>query len=89
MFYIEQMMFGDFAKYNNSLISNSSGTILEPYYTMIKMTEENEIGLIQIYTPESKQNTISYLVGTTDGSTNKLQLYKFSQDSNRYTYRCN
>ena len=71
----------DFAKYNNSLISNSSGTILEPYYTMIKDDGENEIGLIQIYTPESKQNTISYLVGTTDGSTNKLQLYKFSQDS--------
>ena len=71
----------DFAKYNNSLISNSSGTILEPYYTMIKDDGKNEIGLIQIYTPESKQNTISYLVGTTDGSTNKLQLYKFSQDS--------
>ena len=45
-------------------------------------TEKNEIGLIQIYTPESKQNLISYLVGTTDGNSNKLKLYKFSQDSN-------
>ena len=49
---------------------------------MVNKNEKNEIGLIQIYTPESKQNLISYLVGTTDGSSNKLKLYKFSQDSN-------
>ena len=49
---------------------------------MVNKDEKNEIGLIQIYTPESKQNLISYLVGTTDGSSNKLKLYKFSQDSN-------
>ena len=49
---------------------------------MVKEDNKNEIGLIQIYTPESKQNLISYLVGTTDGNSNKLKLYKFSQDSN-------
>lgn len=49
---------------------------------MVKEYNKNEIGLVQIYTPESKQNLISYLVGTTDGNSNKLKLYKFSQDSN-------
>lgn len=72
----------DFAKYNNTIISKSAGTILKPYYTMINKDGKNEVGLIQIYTPDAKQNLISYLVGTTDGTTNKLKLYKFSQDSN-------
>ena len=72
----------EFAKYNNTLISKSSGTSLKPYYTMVKADGKNELGLIQIYTPDSKQNIISYLVGTTEGSTNKLKLHKFSQDSN-------
>ena len=68
------------AKYNATNVTKS--TELKPYYTMVNKNEKNEIGLIQIYTPESKQNLISYLVGTTDGSSNKLKLYKFSQDSN-------
>lgn len=72
----------DFAKYNTTIISKSSGTYLKPYYTMINLNGQNEIGLIQIYTPNSKQNLISYLVGTTDGNVNKLRLYKYSQDSN-------
>ena len=72
----------DFAKSNSTIVTKSSGTILKPYYTMVNVNNENEIGLIQIYTPNAKQNLISYLVGTTDGSTNKLKLYKFSQDSN-------
>lgn len=72
----------DFAKYNSTIIAKSSGSFLKPYYTMIKDDEQNKIGLMQIYTPDAKQNLISYLVGTTDGSTNKLKLYKFSQDSN-------
>lgn len=72
----------DFAKYNNTIISKSSGTILKPYYTMVNINEQNEIGLLQMYTQDSKQNLISYLVGTSDGSVNKLKLYKFSQDSN-------
>lgn len=72
----------DFAKYNTTIISKSSGTILKPYYTMVNINEQNEIGLLQMYTQDSKQNLISYLVGTSDGSSNKLKLYKFSQDSN-------
>ena len=72
----------DFAKYNNTVITKSSGTILEPYYTTVNEGEESKVGLIQIYTPNSKQNLISYLVGTTNGSDNVLKLYKFSVDSN-------
>ena len=71
----------DFAKFNNSIVTKSSGTLLTPYYTMVKNNGENEIGLIQVYTPESKQNLTSYLVGTTDGSSNKLKMYKFAQGS--------
>ena len=72
----------DFAKYNNTIITKSSGAMLKPYYTMVDNDGQKEIGLIQIYTPALKQNLISYLVGKTDGTTNKLKLYKFSQDSN-------
>ena len=72
----------DFAKYNTSKIAKSTGSILEPYYTMVNAEGENEIGLMQIYTPNGRQNIISYLVGTTEGEQNKLKLYKFSQDSN-------
>ena len=71
----------DFAKFNNSIVTKSSGTLLTPYYTMVKNNGENEIGLIQVYTPESKQNLASYLVGTTEGSSNKLKMYKFAQGS--------
>ena len=72
----------DFAKYNSTVISKSTGTILEPYYTTVNNGDGEEVGLVQIYTPSSKQNLISYLVGTTNGSNNVLKLYKFSEDSN-------
>ena len=72
----------EFSKIQCNKCTKSTGTELKPYYTMVKEDNKNEIGLVQIYTPESKQNLISYLVGTTDGNSNKLKLYKFSQDSN-------
>lgn len=72
----------DYSKYNTTIVSKSSGAILKPYYTMVKSDGEDKIGLLQIYTPSSKQNMISYLVGTTEGENNKLKLYKFSEDSN-------
>ena len=49
---------------------------------MINNNDKDEVGLIQIYTPASKQNLISYLVGTSEEGMNKLKLYKFSEDSN-------
>ena len=72
----------DIARYNSVRSTRSTGTYLEPYYAMINLSGNEEIGLMQVYTQEGKQNIISYLVGTTQGSTNKLKLYKFSPDSN-------
>ena len=72
----------DFAKYNSTVISKSTGTILEPYYTTVNNGDGEEVGLVQIYTPSSKQNLISYFVVTTNGSDNILKVYKFSEDSN-------
>lgn len=72
----------DIAKYNSVKSSKSTGTYMEPYYTMVKTENGEKIGLMQIYTPYERQNLISYLVGTTNGATNELKLYKFSADSN-------
>ena len=47
-------------------------------FGMVKVGDKEELGLIQIYTPNGKQNLISYLVGTSDNGINKLKLYKFS-----------
>lgn len=71
------------AKYNNTKSSKSTGTVLSPYYTMVKTNDSSaNLGLVQIYTPYEKQNIISYLVGRTEGNNANLKLYKFSQDSN-------
>ncbi len=72
----------DIAKYNSVKSSKSAGTYMEPYYTMVKTSDGEKFGLVQIYTPDEKQNLISYLVGNTNGASNELKLYKFSADSN-------
>ena len=72
----------DIAKYNSVRNTRSTGTYMDSYYTMVNDDGNEKLGLIQVYTPDEKQNIISYLVGTTDGSSNKLKLYKFSADSN-------
>ena len=72
----------DIAKYNSVNSTKSTGTYLNSYYTMVKVDDQEKLGLVQIYTPNEKQNIISYLVGSVDGTTNKLNLYKFSADSN-------
>ena len=43
--------------------------------------DEATLGLVQMYTPEEKQNIVSYLVGSYDGNNSKLKLYKFLSDS--------
>lgn len=72
----------DIAKYNTVRTTKSTGTYMNPYYTMVKTTNGETLGLVQIYTPDEKQNIISYLVGRTEGTNNILKLYKFSADSN-------
>ena len=71
----------DIAKYNTVRTSNSTGTYMKPYYTMLKTSEGEQFGLVQIYTPDERQNIISYLVGTVSQDGNKLKLYKFPTDS--------
>ncbi len=61
------------------------GTKIEPYYTMMKLsdTEKGIFGLVLPYTPDGKQNLISYLVGTYEEnqSNGKLKIYKYTADS--------
>ena len=72
----------DIAKYNSSKSIKSTGTYMEPYYTMVKTNDGDQLGLVQLYTPDEKQNIRAYLVGNTKNGENKLKLYKFSSDSN-------
>ena len=72
----------DISKYNSIKSTKSTGNYMMPYYTMVKTKDGEQFGLVQIYTPYEKQNIISYLVGSTEGTNNKLKLYKFSADSN-------
>lgn len=73
----------DIARTNTSTTLKNVGTQMKSYYTIVKTIEslENQLGLVIPYTPDEKQNIISYLVGTYDGN-NKLSLYKFKSDSN-------
>ena len=73
------------ATYNTGKVITKTGTDIEPYYTMLKATNEDkaELGLILPYTPSGKQNLISYLVGSYDNSGNsKLTIYKYKADDN-------
>lgn len=72
----------DIAKYNSVRSTKATGSYMEPYYTMLKTTKGEQFGLVQIYTPDEKQNVISYLAGVTQNGMNELNLYKFSADSN-------
>lgn len=72
----------DIAKFNSTKSTKSTGTYMEPYYTMVKTSDGEQLGLVQIYTQDEKQNIISYLVGSNSNGNNELKLYKFSADSN-------
>ncbi len=73
-----------FATYNTTQTNKVVGTTLESYYTMLKTANSNEeeFGLVQMYTKDGKSNLIAYLVGSSDKSEQKLTLYKFASDSN-------
>lgn len=73
-----------FATYNTTQTNKVVGTKLESYYTMLKTanSDDEEFGLVQMYTKDSKSNIIAFLVGNTNKNEQKLTLYKFSSDSN-------
>ncbi len=64
--------------------SKSKKSTLNPYYAIIKVPnqEKEQFGLVQMYTQNGKSNIISYLIGTCEGTENKLKIYKYSADSN-------
>lgn len=73
------------ATHTTSKTLKTTGTPVEPYYTMVKTVdnEEAKLGLVLPYTLYEKQSLIAYLVGTCDDEVNgKLTLYKYSVDSN-------
>lgn len=75
----------EIATHNTGKVLTKTGTDIEPYYTMVKLTDEEEakLGLVLPYTPQGRQNLISYLVGSYDNSGNsKLTIYKYQADSN-------
>lgn len=72
----------DFATYNGTTATKSTGNRISPFYTMVKPKDSNSsLGLVQMYTPEEKQNIISYLIGSYEGSNGTLKMYKFSTDN--------
>ena len=72
----------NYATYNASQATKTTGNRISPFYTMVKPKDSNStLGLVQMYTPEEKQNIISYLVGSYEGSNGVLKMYKFSTDN--------
>ena len=75
----------DRATHTTGQTLRTTGTPIDPYYTMVKTvdSEKEELGLVLPYTLYERQSLISYLVGTYDENGNsKLTLYKYSVDSN-------
>ncbi len=66
------------------ITSSTSGTPMQPYYTMLKTIDkkEAELGLVVTFNKEKKQSIISYLVGTYRDGKPELSLYKFNSNSN-------
>lgn len=74
----------DIATHNAGKMATKTGSEIEPYYTMVKTIDSSkaQLGLVLPFTPNEKQNIISYMVGTYEGGIPKLTIYKFASDSN-------
>lgn len=73
------------ATYSTTINVTNKGAEFEPYYSLVKLenSEEVKLGLIVPYTQSNKQNIRAYLIGTTDGEDyQKLTLYKYAENSN-------
>ena len=42
----------DIAKFNSTKSTKSTGTYMEPYYTMVKTSDGEQLGLVHIFTPD-------------------------------------
>ena len=58
----------EIATQNTTQISTKTGTVIEPYYTVLKTVDSNSarLGLVVPYTPYGKGNITAYLVGSVD-----------------------
>lgn len=74
----------DIATHNTGKVSTKTGVDINPYYTMVDTidSEESKLGLVLPFTPDEKQNIISYIVGTYESEEPKLTIYRFASDSN-------
>ena len=69
---------------NTTKLLNKSSIEIEPYYTMVKTVDNENItlGLVLPYTQYNKQNLTSYLIGSYENGQAKLSLYRYPSDSN-------
>lgn len=67
------------AEYTATQNNKTVTTKLDSYYTMVN---NEKIGLIQMYTPSSKQNLTGYLIGTVENGVNKLKVSRLSSNEN-------
>ena len=74
----------DIATHNTGKVSTKAGADITPYYTMVDTidSEESKLGLVLPFTPDEKQNIISYTVGTYENGEPQLTIYRFASDSN-------
>ena len=72
----------DRVKYNKTITTSSPGMYLPSYYALIKKDGVEQIGLMQMYTPNEKKNLTAYLVGTVENGKNKLSLNVFDSQKN-------
>ena len=71
----------DYANFSSASKATVS-TAVKPYYTMVKENSENKVGLVIPYTIDTRQNIVSYLIGTDTYGKLNLKLYKYSYGSN-------
>lgn len=74
----------DIAKYGSGISSTTDKEVqVEPYYTMIKTSEnkQSRLGLIVPYTLYGKQSLTAYVVGSYDGGKANLKVYRYDSDN--------
>ena len=74
----------DIAKENTSKVATLVGTEINPYYTVVKTTDQSEsyMALVLPFTINGKQNINAYLVGKCDKNGNQsLKVYKYNKDA--------
>lgn len=58
-------------KYKNTQKGKNNNT-MNAYYTMVKIEDKSQVGLIQMYSLKNKQTLNAYLIGITENGENKL-----------------